>query len=171
MNSISRDSLKKQNQLFKIWAALSLLSQGLSGHCFPEKGSFHLRCIGCSTCNIFISCDVHGSFAQCSFNSYVFILTGLGKWKQAHQNRDLMDTEKKMIYKNVWYAGSTNRCHAFRTKNMKVVLELVQFWKQMVITTRSIFTRLPYGCQDWSTFVWWTTVIYYHPCSILFMTT
>lgn len=29
-------------------------------------------------------------------------------------------------------------------KNMKVVLELVQFWKQMVITTRSIFTRLPY---------------------------
>lgn len=27
---------------------------------------------------------------------------------------------------------------------MKVVLELVQFWKQMVITTRSIFTRLPY---------------------------
>lgn len=55
-----------------------------------------------------------------------------------------MDKEKKMIYKNVWYAGSTNRCHAFRTKNMKVVLELVQFWKQMVITTRSIFTCLPY---------------------------
>ena len=30
---------------------------------------------------------------------------------------------------------------------MKVVLELVQFWKQMIITIGSIFTRLPY--MEW----------------------
>lgn len=64
------------------------------------------------------------SFAQCSLTvMHLFSHDLREKLKQAHQNHDLTDKEKKLIYKNVWYAGSTNRCHAFRAKNMKMVLE------------------------------------------------
>lgn len=58
-------------------------------------------------------------------------------------------------------------------ENMKMVLEWVQFWKQMVITIGSIFTCLPY--MEWMPrldphLCGGPLSIIYYPCSILFIT-